>query len=78
MAHLYSLISSNAIAAHFQMKFSARRGTMMEGLRTPMEVVVTVVILLSHGCPLQAIVQAYGMDESTVADLQKRAGKHSQ
>jgi transposase-like protein len=51
---------------------------MMEGLRTPMEVVVTVVILLSFGCPLQAIVQAYGLDERTVADWQKRAGKHCQ
>ena len=34
--------------------FSARRGTMMEGLRTPMELVVTVVILLSYGCPAVA------------------------
>lgn len=51
---------------------------MMEGLRTPMELVVTVVILLSYGCPKQAIVQAYGLDERTVADWQKRAGKHCQ
>lgn len=50
----------------------------MEGLRTPMELVVTVVILLSYGCPKQAIVQAYGLDERTVADWQKRAGKHCQ
>jgi hypothetical protein len=27
---------------------------MMEGLRTPMELVVTVVILLSYGCPAVA------------------------
>src|SRR2546421_5217928 len=58
--------------------FSARRGTMMEGLRRPTEVVMTVVILLSYGCPLQAIVHAYGLDERTVADWQKRAGKHCQ
>ncbi len=50
----------------------------MEGLRTPMELVVTVVILLSYGCPMQAIVQAYGLDERTVAAWQKRAGKHCQ
>ncbi len=56
--------------------FSARRGTMMEGLRTPTELVVMVVILLSYGCPIQAIVHAYGLDERTVADWQKRAGKH--
>ncbi len=50
----------------------------MEGLRRPMEVVVTVVILLSYGCPKQAIVQAYGLDERTVAEWQKRAGKQCQ
>jgi len=50
----------------------------MEGLRRPREVVVIVVILLSYGCPIQAIVHAYGLDERTVADWQKRAGKHCQ
>jgi len=38
--------------------FSARRGTMMEGLRRPTALVVIVVILLSYGCPIQAIVHA--------------------
>jgi hypothetical protein len=51
---------------------------MMEGLRRPTELVVIVVILLSYGCPIQAIVHAYGLDERTVADWQKRAGKHCQ
>jgi transposase-like protein/IS1 family transposase len=58
--------------------FSARRGTMMEGLRTPADLVVIVVILLCYGCPIQAVVHAYGLDERTVADWQKRAGKHCQ
>jgi transposase-like protein/IS1 family transposase len=58
--------------------FSARRGTMMEGLRTAPELVVIVVILLAYGCPRQAIVHAYGLDERTVADWQQRAGKHCQ
>src|SRR5438046_9323230 len=58
--------------------FSARRGTMMEGLRTPTELIVIVVILLSYGCPIQAIVSAYGLDERTVAAWQKKAGKHCQ
>ena len=51
---------------------------MMEGLRTPTELVVIVVILLAYGCPVQAIVHAYGLDERTVAEWQKRAGKHCQ
>src|SRR5437764_6472369 len=58
--------------------FSARRGTMMEGLRTEEQTVITVVTLLSYGCPTQAIVHAYGLDERTVADWQKRAGKQCQ
>ena len=51
---------------------------MMEGLRTPTELVVIVVSLLAYGCPIQAIVHAYGLDERTVADWQKRAGEHCQ
>jgi transposase-like protein len=40
--------------------------------------VMKVMILLSYGCPRQAIVHAFGLDERTVADWQKRAGKHCQ
>jgi IS1 family transposase len=50
----------------------------MDGLRTSKEVVMLVVILLCYGCPIQAIVQAYGLDERTVAQWQKRAGKQCQ
>ena len=56
--------------------FSARRGTMFEGLRKPMEVVVIVVTLLSYGCPVQAIVHAFGLDERTVSSWRDRAGAH--
>lgn len=56
--------------------FSARRGTMFEGLRKPRELLVIVVTLLSYGCPLQAIVHAFGLDERTVADWRDRAGSH--
>ncbi len=58
--------------------FSARRGTALEGLRTAEEVVMKVLTLLAYGCPLQAIVHAFGLDERTIADWQKRAGKHCQ
>jgi transposase-like protein len=36
-----------------------------------------VVTLLAWGCPVQAIVQAYGLDERTVASWLERAGSHS-
>jgi transposase-like protein len=58
--------------------FSARRGTMMEGLRKPTELIVVVITLLAYGCPLQAIVHAFGLDERTVASWRDRAGHHCQ
>src|SRR5215472_14126091 len=58
--------------------FSERRGTMFEGLRKPIELVMIVVTLLSYGCPVQAIVQAFGIDERTVAQWRDRAGQHCQ
>src|SRR5258708_1126346 len=61
-----------------QKTFSARQGTMMHGLRSPTDLVIRVIILLCYGCPIQAIVHAYGLDERTVADWQKREGKHCQ
>ncbi|OLD82967.1 MAG: hypothetical protein AUG54_02245, partial [Ktedonobacter sp. 13_1_20CM_4_53_7] len=56
--------------------FSARRGTMLEGLRKPVDLIVIVVTLLTYGCPIQAIVHAFGLDERTVADWRDRAGIH--
>ena len=58
--------------------FSARRGTMLEGLRKPTELIVIVVTLLAYGCPVQAIVHAYDLDERTVARWRDRAGTHCQ
>ncbi len=58
--------------------FSAQTGTMFEGLRKPQALIVIVVTLLAYGCPIQAIVQAFGLDERTVASWRDRAGKHCQ
>src|SRR5581483_449541 len=58
--------------------FSAHRGTMFEGLRKEEELIVVVITLLSYGCPRQAIVHAFGLDERTVARWQERAGQQSQ
>src|SRR5262249_32854007 len=44
----------------------------------PMELIVIVVTLLSYGCPVQAIVHAYALDERTVAAWRDRAGVHCQ
>ena len=41
-----------------------------------MEVIVIVVTLHTSGCPVQAIVHAFGLDERTVASWRDRAGAH--
>jgi transposase len=51
---------------------------MDEGLRSPEWQVTGVIALLSSGCPVQAIVQAFGLDERTVARWIERAGKHGE
>lgn len=56
--------------------FSAKQGTMFAGLRSDSTLVVIVITLLASGCPVQAIVHAYGLDERTVADWRDRAGQH--
>jgi transposase-like protein len=58
--------------------FSATKGTAFYRLRTSAETVSLVVTLLAHGCPLQAIVVAFGYDERTVAGWVARAGDQGQ
>jgi hypothetical protein len=47
-------------------------------LHKPAELAVLVLTLLSHGCPVQAIVAAFGLDERTVARWFLEAGRHCQ
>jgi transposase-like protein len=58
--------------------FAASRGTPFYRLRTEETVVTLVVTLLAWGCPLQAIVHAFGFDERTVQQWAERAGEHCQ
>lgn len=51
---------------------------MFEGLRKLEELIVLVVTLLCYGCPVQAIVHAFGLDERTIAAWRDRAGVHCQ
>ena len=55
-----------------------RRGRRFYRLHKPHELVVRVVTLLAYGCPVQAIVAAFGLDERTVADWQRRAGRSAE
>src|SRR5512135_343670 len=58
--------------------FAATHDTPLYRLKKPTELVIIVLTLLCHGCPLQAIVAAYGIDERTVAAWRDRAGRHGQ
>jgi transposase-like protein/IS1 family transposase len=58
--------------------FSATTGTAFYRLRTAAETVALVVTLLAHGCPVQAIVAAFGFDERTVAAWWARSGRQGQ
>ena len=58
--------------------FSGRQGTAFFGLKTASNTVALVLTLISFGCPPKAIVAAFGFDERTIANWQKRAGGHCQ
>jgi transposase-like protein len=58
--------------------FAATRDTPFYRLKAPADLVTIVLTLLCHGCPLQALVAAYGLDERTVAAWRDRAGRHGQ
>ena len=58
--------------------FSATKGTPFYRLRTAAETVTLVMTLLAHGCPVHAIVAAFGFDERTVTDWGARSGRQGQ
>jgi transposase-like protein len=57
--------------------FVARTGTPFYRLHKSEDLFIIVISLLSHGCPTQAIVAAYGLDEATVARWAQEAGQHA-
>src|SRR5436309_9677332 len=58
--------------------FAASKGTPFYRLHKGAALFVCVVTLLAYGCPTQAIVAAFDLDERTVAAWQGKAGKHAQ
>ncbi len=58
--------------------FTATAGTACYRLRPPVETVALGITLLAHGCRLQAIVGACGVDARTVAHWVVRAGRPGQ
>jgi len=75
---IHSRKEKRFICTECEKTFSATKGTVFYRLRTSAETVAIVVTLLAHGCPLQAIVAAFGFDERTVADWWARSGRQGQ
>jgi hypothetical protein len=62
------IVNDNGIVAKpVDIPFSTARGTRFEGLHKPTTLIVIVVTLLTYGCPVQAIVHAFELDERTMA-----------
>ncbi len=76
--HTHSLKDKRCICDVCEQTFATTRGTIFYRLRSDPQLVMWVIVLLAYGCPIQAIVKAFGLDERTVCDWQKRAGQHCQ
>ncbi len=58
--------------------FAATTGTPFYRLHHEVVLMTVVLALLAHGCPVQAIVFAYGLHEDTVRAWLERGGAHAQ
>lgn len=54
--------------------FTETKDTALYRMHKPKWLMITVVTLLAYGCPVQAIVAAFGLDERTVARWQRESG----
>lgn len=58
--------------------FAETTGTSLYGIKKSKAVFVIVTTLLAYGCPIQAIVMAFGLDERTVKSWLLKTGKQCQ
>lgn len=54
--------------------FAETKDTALYRMHKPRWLVIAVVTLLAYGCPVQAIVAAFGLDERTVGRWQRESG----
>jgi transposase-like protein len=75
---VHSLIQRRYICHVCNKTFTDTKGTVFYRLKHSDEFVTLIITLITFGCPTTAIVKAFGLDERTVADWQRRAGTHCQ
>lgn len=64
--HVHSQKEKRVYCDVCEKTFSATKGTIFYRLRTDAVTVMLVVTLLAYGCPMSAIVKAFGFDARTV------------
>ena len=74
--HVHSQQEKRCLCNVCGQTFAVTRGTIFYRLRHAPELVMQVITLLAYGCPVPAIVKAFGLDERTVSDWHRRAGQH--
>ena len=73
---LHSGLDQRFLCTTCNTTFASTKGTLFYRLKIDPKIVLLVLALLAYGCPLQAIVRAFGFDERTVTNWQKKAGEH--
>ena len=58
--------------------FGARTGTIFHRRRTDEALIIVVITLVSWGCPLVALEQAFGLQPQTIRDWLEAAGLHAE
>jgi len=76
--HVHSIKERRYLCDVCHKTFTETKGTVFYRLRTETDQVTLVLALLAYGCPVCAIVFAFGLDERTVRDWEQRAGSHSE
>lgn len=73
---VHSQTEKRYICHECQKTFADTKGTIFYRLRTDAQTVMLVITLLAYGCPLKAIVKAFGFHEKTVKAWWRRSGEH--
>jgi transposase-like protein len=73
---VHSRKEKRCICSECEQTFATSKGTIFYRLRTEPQLVIWVIVLLAYGCPVQAVVKAFGFDERTVKSWWQRAGAH--
>jgi len=73
---VHSQAEKRCICDECKKTFTLTKGTIFYRLRTDPKTVMLVIALLAWGCPLKAIVQAFGFHEKTVRKWWRRSGEH--